>query len=77
MSILKIKSPKKQSNKEPDYVPMQGIELSDGKRENGATMLEYSLLAALIALVAFAGVVFVGQQASQSFSMAGSGLASN
>lgn len=43
-------------------------------KEKGASMLEYALLAALIAAVAVAAVTFLGTQASESFSAAGSGL---
>ena len=39
--------------------------------EKGASMLEYALLAALIAVVAIAAVTFLGQQASTTFSTIG------
>jgi pilus assembly protein Flp/PilA len=38
------------------------------KKRKGATMLEYALLAALIAVVAIAAVTFLGRQASLTFS---------
>lgn len=38
------------------------------QEEKGATMLEYALLAALIAVVAIAAVTFLGRQASMTFS---------
>ena len=43
----------------------------DQRNEQGASMLEYALLAALIAIVAIAAVVFLGEQASTTFSRAG------
>lgn len=43
--------------------------------EKGASMLEYALLAALIAVVAIAAVTFLGQQASTTFSNIGSHMA--
>ena len=39
--------------------------------EKGASMLEYALLAALIAVVAIAGVTFIGQEASDTFQLVG------
>ncbi|MBL7661541.1 Flp family type IVb pilin [bacterium] len=44
------------------------------KSEKGATMLEYALLAALIAVVCIVAITFLGQQASTSFSRVGSSL---
>ena len=44
--------------------------------ESGASMLEYALLAALIAVVAIAAVTFLGQQASTTFSNIGSHMSS-
>ena len=40
--------------------------------EHGATMLEYCLLAALIAVVVIAALTFLGQEVSQTFSEIGS-----
>jgi len=45
------------------------------EKEKGASMLEYALLAALIAVVCIAAVTFLGQQASTAFSSVGSSLA--
>ena len=44
------------------------------KRQKGASMLEYALLAALIAVVCIVAIRTVGQQASTSFSGVGSSL---
>ena len=38
------------------------------KREKGATMVEYALMAALVAVVCIAGVTFLGQSISAQFS---------
>lgn len=45
------------------------------QEEKGASMLEYALLAALIAVVAIAAVTFLGQQASNTFSTVGENMA--
>ena len=45
--------------------------------EKGASMLEYALMAALIAVVCIAAVTFLGRQASTSFSNIGSAIARN
>ena len=42
--------------------------------EKGANLLEYSLLAALIAVVCIAAVLFIGQQTSNTFSNVGGHL---
>ena len=42
------------------------------EEEEGATMLEYALLAALIAIVCIAAVTFLGRAASTTFSKVGS-----
>lgn len=47
------------------------VELAPAQEEKGASMLEYALLAALIAVVAIAAVTFLGQQASTTFSIVG------
>jgi pilus assembly protein Flp/PilA len=44
------------------------------KEEKGASMLEYALLAALIAVVCIAAITFLGAQASVAFSHVGSSL---
>ena len=43
--------------------------------EKGATMLEYALMAALIAIVCIAAVTLLGQEASRAFSGSASGIA--
>ena len=42
--------------------------------EKGATMIEYVMLAAVIAVVCIAGVTFLGTEASSMFSDAGEGF---
>lgn len=49
-------------------------ELSLQEEEKGASMLEYALMAALIAVVCIAAVTFLGTQASVTFSTVGSSL---
>ncbi len=44
------------------------------ENEKGASMLEYALLAALIAVVCIAAVTLIGQDASTAFSRVASGL---
>jgi pilus assembly protein Flp/PilA len=44
--------------------------------ERGASLVEYALLVALIAIVCIIAVQVLGEQASTSFSKTGSGLAS-
>ena len=46
-----------------------------GNRETGASMLEYALLAALIAVVCIAAIRTVGQNASTTFSLTASAMA--
>jgi len=43
--------------------------------EKGATMLEYALMAALIAIVCIAAVTLLGQQACRAFSGSASAIA--
>lgn len=52
-------------------------EVESREEEKGASMLEYALLAALIAVVAIAAVTFLGKQACTAFSRVGSGLAAS
>jgi pilus assembly protein Flp/PilA len=47
----------------------------ENENEKGASMLEYALMAALIAVVAIAAVTFLGQQASVTFSGVGQQMA--
>ena len=44
------------------------------KQEKGATMVEYALMAALVAVVAIAGVTFLGQSVSAQFSRVASAI---
>ena len=50
-------------------------EIVKKEEEKGASMLEYALLAALIAVVCIAAVSFLGVQASKAFSNVGSAVA--
>jgi len=43
-------------------------------KEKGATMLEYALLAALIAVVAITAITLLGKSASTAFSKIGSSI---
>ena len=45
------------------------------ENEKGATMLEYMLMAALVAIVCIAAITFLGQETSEMFSTLGSGFA--
>lgn len=44
------------------------------EEEKGASMLEYALLAALIAVVCIAAITFLGKQACTTFSSVGSSM---
>jgi pilus assembly protein Flp/PilA len=44
----------------------------NGEQQKGASMLEYALLAALIAVVCILAITFLGRQACISFSHVGS-----
>jgi len=44
------------------------------KDERGASLVEYALLLALIAVVCIAAITFIGQRADESFSSTGSAL---
>jgi pilus assembly protein Flp/PilA len=46
------------------------------KDEEGATMVEYALMLALIAIVCILAVTFVGQQAELVFNASGSNMSS-
>ena len=45
------------------------------RTDRGASLVEYALLVALIALVCFAAVTFLGRDVSSKFSSIGSGVA--
>ena len=45
-----------------------------GRDEEGASLVEYALLVALIAIVCILAVTFLGEKASQKFSNVGSHL---
>ena len=51
--------------------------LEKNEDERGASMLEYALLAALIAVVCIVAVTQIGQEASTAFSKIGSSMASS
>lgn len=44
------------------------------KEEAGASMVEYALIAALVAVVCISAVTFLGNQASKSFSFVASSI---
>ena len=48
---------------------------TENKEEKGASLLEYALLAALVAVVCIAAMTFLGNQACISFSQSGSAIA--
>ena len=48
--------------------------IEEQKQEEGATMIEYALLVALIAIIAIAAVRFLGQTISSQFSAVASSL---
>jgi pilus assembly protein Flp/PilA len=48
--------------------------LAHTKTERGASLVEYALLVALIAVVCIAAVTFIGSSASKKFSTVGSSL---
>ena len=50
------------------------IEKGNAQEEAGASMVEYALLVALIAIIAIAALTFLGQRVSNSFSASGSAL---
>ena len=50
------------------------VEHQEEQREEGATMIEYALLVALIAIIAIAAVRFLGQQLSSQFQAVGQQL---
>ena len=47
---------------------------AQAKTERGASLVEYALLVALIAVVCIAAVSFIGSQASSKFSQVGNSL---
>ena len=53
------------------------LEAKFGKDEEGASMVEYILLVALIALAVIAAVVFLKDQVNSKFNQAGSQLSSS
>jgi len=53
---------------------MEKENLNNNQEERGASMLEYALLAALISVVAIAGISALGTQASTAFSTVGSAV---
>lgn len=59
----------------PSYQFVQAWAQSRCTTERGASLVEYALLVAFIALVCVAAVTLIGQQASSKFSSIGSGVA--
>lgn len=53
------------------------VEIVNQEEEEGATMIEYALLVALIAIIAIAAVRFLGEQVSQQFSAVAQSLTGN
>jgi pilus assembly protein Flp/PilA len=45
-----------------------------GREEHGASLVEYALLVALIAVICIVAIAFLGQSASSKFSNVGSNL---
>ena len=62
-------------NKEVNNVG--NISALEERKERGATMIEYALLVALIAVVAISAVTFLGEQVSTKFSSVGNSLATS
>ena len=48
-----------------------------GTNERGASLVEYALLVALIAIICIVAIAFLGTSASNKFSTLGSGVASS
>ena len=59
------------------FVLRTWLEAKFGKDEEGASMVEYILLVALIALAVIAAVVFLRDQENAKFNQAGSALSSS
>jgi len=49
---------------------------SSAEREDGASLVEYALLVALIAVICIVAIAFLGQAASSKFSSVGSAVGS-
>jgi Flp pilus assembly pilin Flp len=58
------------------FVLRTWLEAKFGKDEEGASMVEYILLVALIALAVIAAVVFLKNQVNNKFNQSGSSLSS-
>ena len=52
----------------------QDLTKKDSKKQKGDSLVEYALLAALIAVVCIAGITAVGSKASLAFSKINSGM---
>ena len=57
-----------------EIMELQNDIIEQKKEEKGASMLEYALLAALIAVVCIAAITFLGEQANKAFSEVGSSM---
>ena len=62
-----------------DYkeVPPSNAPCAAKDQDKGASMLEYALLASLIAVVCILAVTFLGRQTCRTFSQTGSAIAAN
>ena len=58
------------------FVLRTWLEAKFGKDEEGASMVEYILLVALVALAVIAAVVFLKNQVNNKFNQSGSSLSS-
>jgi pilus assembly protein Flp/PilA len=52
------------------------LRVRTGRDERGASLVEYALLVALIAVICIVAIAFLGQSASSKFSTVGSNIAS-
>ncbi len=53
------------------------VDTKNSKKQKGASMVEYSLLVALIAIISIAAIQLLGQRVSSKFSQAASSLATS
>jgi pilus assembly protein Flp/PilA len=53
---------------------LMNTEVKQNRDEKGATMVEYALMIALVAVVCIVAVSFLGTQASEAFSRIGSSV---
>ena len=67
--------PDTQMNIESLQATIAYIRARFGADERGASLVEYALLVALIAVICIVAIAFLGQSASSKFSTVGSGIA--